>query len=60
MCLSCGCGQPNEDHGDARHITMEELEEAARAADISTQEAARNISQAVGAETTSENPPRRS
>jgi hypothetical protein len=60
MCVSCGCGQPNEDHGDARHITMEELEEAAQASNISTQEAARNISQGVGAETTSENPHRRS
>ena len=43
MCLSCGCGEPNEDHGDPRNITMQKLEEAAQAADTSTQEAAQNI-----------------
>jgi hypothetical protein len=43
MCLSCGCGEPNENHGDPRNITMQELEEAAEAANISTQEAAQNI-----------------
>src|SRR6266545_676484 len=29
MCLSCGCGEPNADHGDSRHITMEVLQKAA-------------------------------
>ncbi len=43
MCLSCGCGEPNENHGDPRNITMQKLEEAAKAANISTQEAAQNI-----------------
>jgi hypothetical protein len=43
MCLSCGRGEPNENHGDPRNITMQELEEAAEAANISTQEAAQNI-----------------
>jgi hypothetical protein len=43
MCLSCGCGEPNENHGDPRNITMQKLEEAAEAANISTQEAAQNI-----------------
>jgi hypothetical protein len=43
MCLSCGCGEPDADHGDARHITMAKLKEAAEAAEISTEEAAQNI-----------------
>jgi hypothetical protein len=43
MCLSCGCGEPNENHEDPRNITMQKLEEAAQAANISTQEAAQNI-----------------
>jgi hypothetical protein len=43
MCLSCGCGEPNESHGDPRNITMQKLEEAAEAANISTQETAQNI-----------------
>jgi hypothetical protein len=43
MCLSCGCGEPNESHGDPRNITMQQLEEAAQAGDITPEQAARNI-----------------
>lgn len=43
MCLSCGCGEPNADHGDNRHITADQLDAAAEAAGISDQEAAQNI-----------------
>ena len=43
MCLSCGCGEPNEDHGDPRHITLGKLEEAAQAGDITPEQAAQNI-----------------
>ncbi len=43
MCLSCGCGEPNEDHGDPRNITMQKLEEAAQAGDITPEQAAQNI-----------------
>jgi hypothetical protein len=43
MCLSCGCGEPDADHGDPRHITMAKLREAAEAAEISAEEAAKNI-----------------
>ena len=43
MCLSCGCGEPNDNHGDARHITQEMLQAAAEAAEITTDEAAHNI-----------------
>ena len=44
MCLSCGCGEPNADHGDPRHITIETLQKAAEAAEISPEQAADNIS----------------
>lgn len=47
MCLSCGCGEPDADHGDPRHITMAQLKAAAEAAEIDTQEAARNIVETV-------------
>ena len=47
MCLSCGCGEPNKTHGNPDHITMQNLEKAARAANISPEQAARNISQGV-------------
>lgn len=45
MCMSCGCKQPNEDHGDERHITMQDLEAAAEADGISVQEVIQNIAE---------------
>ncbi len=47
MCMTCGCGEPNADHGDDRHITYQRLQEAAEAAGISPQEAARNIQETL-------------
>ena len=32
MCISCGCGSPNDDHGDARNITLNDIDQAAVAA----------------------------
>lgn len=49
MCLSCGCGEPEADHGDPRNITIDVLEEAASAAEITAEEAARNIAEAMKA-----------
>ena len=43
MCMSCGCGKPNDKHGDDRHITQTQLEQAAKAANISPMQAAQNI-----------------
>lgn len=43
MCLTCGCGEPNEDHGNADQITYEELKKAADANGITVEEAANNI-----------------
>jgi len=54
MCASCGCRQVNEDHGDERHITMSDLEEAAVAADVSVDEVVQNLQAAVGQEETAE------
>jgi hypothetical protein len=48
MCLSCGCGEPNERHGDERHITQDDLAAAARAAEISPRQAAQNILDGLG------------
>ena len=47
MCLSCGCGEPDDNHGDPRHITQEMLDAAAEAAEITAEEAANNIVQAL-------------
>lgn len=43
MCMSCGCGKPDEDHGNEGNITRDDLERAAVAADVSPEQAAENI-----------------
>ena len=47
MCLDCGCGEPNERHGDDRHITMDDVRAAAEASEISLEDATRNISEGL-------------
>lgn len=47
MCVSCGCGMVNEDHGDPRHITLNNLEAAAEAAGIAVEDVVRNIDEAA-------------
>lgn len=48
MCVSCGCGEPNERHKDG-DITLDDVDKAAENAEVSPQEVARNINEAVGA-----------
>ncbi len=43
MCMTCGCDMPLSTHHDPRHIVLGQLLQAARAAEISPQEAAANI-----------------
>ena len=43
MCVSCGCGVPRAAHGDDRHITLDDLEAAARAAGVTVEDVLRNI-----------------
>ena len=43
MCLSCGCGEPHEDHGKEGSITYEDLKRAADAEGITVEQAAENI-----------------
>lgn len=43
MCMSCGCGMPNDNHGDERDITQDDLDRAAAAADISREQSGENI-----------------
>ncbi|MEO8954684.1 MAG: hypothetical protein ACR2H5_02010 [Ktedonobacteraceae bacterium] len=54
MCTSCGCGQPNNDQGDQRNITQNDLNNAAQAAGITPKQVAQNImtSQGQGASQT--------
>lgn len=41
-CLTCGCGMPNDDHSDHRHITLAELQAAAQASNITPNQALAN------------------
>jgi len=43
MCMSCGCKQPNENHGDDRNITLHDLEQAAAAAGTDVQGVMKNF-----------------
>lgn len=47
MCLTCGCGLPHDDHGNAEYITIDDLEKAARADDMPLDEAVMNIAETV-------------
>lgn len=45
MCMSCGCKQFGEDHGDPRNLTMKHFQDAATAAGTDVQQVARNINE---------------
>ena len=45
MCANCGCGIPEDEHGDERNITWSEIVSSAEANDISPGEAIQNIQQ---------------
>jgi hypothetical protein len=47
MCTSCGCGKLNDDHGDSRHITLQDLDQAAQAAGTTRESVVQNIAQGV-------------
>lgn len=48
MCVSCNCGSPNDDHGDSRNITMDQIQKAAQASGKSPRDVAQNIQKGVG------------
>ncbi len=48
MCISCGCGFLHDKHNNPNNITLDDLEKAAKAAEMSVEDAARNIASAVG------------
>ena len=43
MCVSCGCGRPNDDHGDSRNITLNDLDQAAIAAHTTRDKVLQNM-----------------
>jgi hypothetical protein len=51
MCVTCGCREYEDDHGDKRNITMTALRQAGEAAGIGLPEVGRNIEEAIGSGT---------
>jgi hypothetical protein len=47
MCVSCRCGEIHDDHGDPRHLTIEDLEQAAEAAHLTVDQVVQNIQASV-------------
>ena len=43
MRVSCGCGSPNDDHGDSRNITLNDLDQAAIAAGTTRDKVLQNM-----------------
>ncbi len=43
MCISCGCKEPDRDHGDTRNITTSSVKQAADAAGISVSDVMINL-----------------
>jgi hypothetical protein len=43
MCISCGCDEPDDNHGNPKHITLKEFREAAEAAEVDMTQLLRNI-----------------
>lgn len=48
MCVSCGCGKPNDNHGNPNLITMDDMQKAAKAANQTVEDAAKNIADSIG------------
>jgi len=46
MCVSCGCGQPKDNHGDNRNLVKKDFKKAAKASDIDMHHLVANINNA--------------
>lgn len=45
MCANCGCGKPEDRHGDDRNITWSDIEASAEASGVSPAQAVENINE---------------
>lgn len=51
MCYNCGCGMPDEDHGDPKNITTKTFEEAAKVTNMKTEDAKKFTKELLETET---------
>ncbi len=49
MCLNCGCGKPDDDHGNEANITMDDLRRAGEANGQDVDQTVANIERAYHA-----------
>ena len=47
MCISCGCDEPEANHGNPKHITLKQLQDAAEAAEVDITQLSKNISEGL-------------
>lgn len=47
MCLTCGCMQPHDNHGNPDYLTIEDLERSAKADSMNLDEALQNLVKTV-------------
>jgi hypothetical protein len=47
MCITCGCDEPEANHGNPKHITLQQLKDAAEAAEVDMSQLAKNIDQGL-------------
>ena len=47
MCYDCGCEDPNDKHGDDRHIVEENFKQAAEAEGIPVEKAKQNVANLI-------------
>jgi len=43
MCISCGCDEPDANHGNPKHMTLKQFKEAAQAAEVDMDQLLKNI-----------------
>ena len=48
MCMSCGCGDLNERHGNDSNITWDDVQAAAQAADTTPDQVMKNMQDGMG------------
>ncbi len=47
MCLTCGCMQPHDNHGNPAYLTIEDLERSAGSDSMGLDEAVQNLIKTV-------------
>ena len=43
MCISCGCDEPDTNHGNPKHITLKQFKDAAEAAEVDMDQLLKNV-----------------